>query len=46
MLIAARMTGEPRRRYAEQAAALLEPFRPPAVDRVMAERVLPALLPE
>lgn len=44
MLIAARMTGERRRRYAEEAAELLEPFRPAAVDRVMAERVLPALL--
>jgi hypothetical protein len=30
--------------YAERARALLEPFTPAAVDRVVAERVLPALL--
>jgi glycosyltransferase involved in cell wall biosynthesis len=30
--------------YAERAAALLAPFAPGAVDRVVAERVLPALL--
>jgi hypothetical protein len=30
--------------YAERARALLEPFSPGAVDRVVAERVVPALL--
>jgi glycosyltransferase involved in cell wall biosynthesis len=35
---------EPADGYAERALALLEPFTPGAVDGVVAERVLPALL--
>ena len=35
---------EPAPGYAERAAALLAPFSPAAVDRVVAERLLPALL--
>ena len=35
---------DPAPGYAERAAALLAPFSPAAVDRVVAERVLPALL--
>jgi hypothetical protein len=36
---------DPRPGYAERAAALLAPFRRAAVDRTMAEDVLPRLLP-
>lgn len=36
---------DPRPGYAERAAALLAPFRRAAVDRTMAENVLPRLLP-
>jgi glycosyltransferase involved in cell wall biosynthesis len=35
---------DPAPAYAERARALLEPFSPAAVDRVVAERVVPALL--
>jgi hypothetical protein len=35
---------EPAPGYAERAAALLAPWRPEAVDRVVAERLLPRLL--
>jgi hypothetical protein len=35
---------DPRPAYAEHAAELLEPFSPAAVDRTVAERVLPRLL--
>jgi hypothetical protein len=35
---------EPVDGYAERARALLAPFTPRAVDAVVAERVLPALL--
>ena len=34
----------PRADYAERAAAALEPFSPAAVDRVVAEELLPRLL--
>ena len=34
----------PRPDYAERAAAALEPFSPAAVDRVVAEELLPRLL--
>jgi glycosyltransferase involved in cell wall biosynthesis len=34
---------DPAPDYAERAAALLAPWRPEAVDRVVAERLLPAL---
>lgn len=36
---------DPRRGYAQQAAALLEPYTPAAVDRTLAQDVLPRLLP-
>ncbi len=36
---------DPRPGYAEHAAALLTPFRRAAVDRTLAEDVLPRLLP-
>jgi hypothetical protein len=35
---------DPRPDYAERAAAAVEPFTPPAVDRLVAERLLPRLL--
>jgi hypothetical protein len=35
---------DPAEAYAERARALLAPFAPGAVDRVVAERVVPALL--
>jgi glycosyltransferase involved in cell wall biosynthesis len=35
---------DPLAGYAARAAALLEPFTPAAVDRVVADRLLPALL--
>jgi len=34
----------PKPDYAERAAAALEPFSPAAVDRVVAEQLLPRLL--
>jgi hypothetical protein len=36
---------DPSPGYAERARGLLAPFTPGAVDRTVAERVLPALLP-
>lgn len=39
------MDGPARAGYAAAAARLLEPYRPDAVVRTLAERVLPALLP-
>jgi hypothetical protein len=43
MRAALAMDGERRTRYRSEAACLLEPFAPAAVDRVMADRVLPVL---
>jgi glycosyltransferase involved in cell wall biosynthesis len=44
MRAALRMDAGRRARYRAEAAHLVEPFAPGAVDRVMAEQVLPALL--
>jgi glycosyltransferase involved in cell wall biosynthesis len=43
MVAALTMGGDRRSRYRREAARLIEPFEPQAVDRVMREQVLPVL---